>query len=257
MASLPKIAKVDNEDGGSSYRDAVEKIYEVQNEIERLNEEASEEILTVEQKYNKQRLPIYKKRNEIIVKIPKFWETALVNHPLISNYMNDDDRSILSHLTKVEVEEFEDIKSGYKISFFFDANPFFENSVFTKEFHLCDPSCKSTSVAIKWKEGKDPTVKAVARGRKRAGLAESFFLWFSMDDPVADDIGEQIKDDIWTNPLQYFLGPVDDDDEEADDVEGDGEDDEEGGLDEDGDGDEFGDDNGEDDDDEDGDGEAN
>jgi len=256
MASQPKIAKVDKEDGGAAYRDSVEKIYEVQNEIERLNEEASEEILTVEQKYNKQRLPIYKKRNEIIVKIPKFWETALVNHPLISNYMNEDDRQILSHLSKVEVEEFEDIKSGYKISFFFDANPFFENSVLTKEFHLCDPQCKSTSVAIKWKEGKDPTVKAVARGRKRAGLSDSFFLWFSMDDPIADDIGEQIKDDIWTNPLQYFLGPTDDD-EEADDVEGDGEDDDEAGLDEDGDGEDFGEDNGDDDDDEDGDGEAN
>lgn len=34
-------------------QDAVEKIDEVQNEVDRLNEQASEEILKVEQKYNK------------------------------------------------------------------------------------------------------------------------------------------------------------------------------------------------------------
>lgn len=36
----------------------------------------------------------------------------------------------------MEVEEFEDIKSGYRIKFYFDENPFFENDVLCKEFHL-------------------------------------------------------------------------------------------------------------------------
>ena len=37
---------------------------------------------------------------------------------------------------QVEVEEFEDIKSGYKIKFTFNENPFFSNTVLVKEFHL-------------------------------------------------------------------------------------------------------------------------
>jgi hypothetical protein len=37
---------------------------------------------------------------------------------------------------QVEVEEFEDIKSGYKLSFVFDSNPYFSNDVLCKEFHL-------------------------------------------------------------------------------------------------------------------------
>jgi hypothetical protein len=34
------------------------------------------------------------------------------------------------------VEEFEDIKSGYRIKLFFDENPYFTNEWITKEFHL-------------------------------------------------------------------------------------------------------------------------
>lgn len=44
-------------------------------------------------------------------------------------------------------------------------------------------------------------------GRKRPREAQSFFCWFTNDDlgiPV-DDLGEIIKDDLWTNPLQYYL----------------------------------------------------
>lgn len=47
----------------------------------RLNEQASEEILKVEQKYNKLRQPYFQKRSELIAKIPNFWVTTFVNHP--------------------------------------------------------------------------------------------------------------------------------------------------------------------------------
>ena len=46
-----------------------------------LNEQASEEILKVEQKYNKLRQPFFQKRSELIAKIPNFWVTTFVNHP--------------------------------------------------------------------------------------------------------------------------------------------------------------------------------
>jgi template-activating factor I len=62
-------------------QEAIEHIDEVQNEIDRLNEQASEEILKVEQKYNKLRQPFFQKRSELIAKIPNFWVTTFVNHP--------------------------------------------------------------------------------------------------------------------------------------------------------------------------------
>ena len=59
--------------GKKEQQEAIEHIDEVQNEIDRLNEQASEEILKVEQKYNKLRQPFFQKRSEWISKISNFW----------------------------------------------------------------------------------------------------------------------------------------------------------------------------------------
>jgi template-activating factor I len=138
-------------------QEAIEEIDHVQCEIDKLHEEASEEILKVEQKYNKLRQPHYKTRSDLIAKIPNFWVTVFVNHPQLSTLLDDDDEEALQYLKKLEVQEFDDIKSGYKINFYFDntKNPFFDNDVLSKEFHLNengDTTCKSTQ--IKWKPGK-------------------------------------------------------------------------------------------------------
>ena len=56
---------------------ALEEIDGCQNQIDGLNEKASDEILEVEKKYNKLRKPYFQKRNEIIKRIPNFWITAV------------------------------------------------------------------------------------------------------------------------------------------------------------------------------------
>ena len=58
-------------------QDIIEEIDRVQNEIDALNEEASEEILKVEQKYNNLRQPHFNKRADLIKKIPNFWVTVV------------------------------------------------------------------------------------------------------------------------------------------------------------------------------------
>lgn len=48
-----------------------------------INEEASEKVLEVEQKYNEIRKPVYDKRSDVIKSIPDFWLTAVsVSLPL-------------------------------------------------------------------------------------------------------------------------------------------------------------------------------
>ncbi len=193
--------------------------------------------MKVEQKYNKLRRPSYDKRNDIIKGIPKFWLTAFINHPQITAIIEEDEEDCLQYLNKLEVEEFEDIKSGYRIKFHFDPNPYFDNACLTKEFHLGssgDPASQSTS--IQWKEDKDLTAKAAlkaaaarenAKGNKRRFMdaQRTFFTWFTdHGDPSDDEIAEVIKDDMWPNPLQYFLVPDievenGEDEDEEDDLE--------------------------------------
>jgi hypothetical protein len=71
-------------DGATESRDydveiqkALEEIDGCQNQIDGLNEKASDEILEVEKKYNKLRKPYFQKRNDIIKRIPNFWVTAV------------------------------------------------------------------------------------------------------------------------------------------------------------------------------------
>lgn len=66
--------------------------------------------------------------------IPIFLQ--FINHPQVSGILDEEEEECLHSLNKLEVEEFEDIKSGYRINFHFDENPYFENKVLTKEFHL-------------------------------------------------------------------------------------------------------------------------
>lgn len=105
-----------------------------------------------------------------------------------------------------------------------------------------DPT--STSTAIKWKEGKDLTkrnAESNSKGKRKLEEPESFFSWFNdPGDAGADELGEVIKDDIWPNPLQYYLVPEldededeeeedeDEDDEQLDDIDEEEEDGEDG-----------------------------
>ena len=91
MTEAPtKVAKLDNdikEDGvDNEHQDIVEQIDSIQGQIDGLNEQASEEILQVEQKYNNLRKPFFGKRADLIKKIPKFWVTVVSFSIFIYNF---------------------------------------------------------------------------------------------------------------------------------------------------------------------------
>merc|ERR1712025_91180 len=92
----------------------------------------------------------------------------------------------------------------------------------------------SQSTPIQWKEGMDLAAKFAQKAAAQTELAKqrkrplpqlrTFFTWFCDNgDPSDDEIAEVIKDDMWPNPLQYFLVPdievENGDDEDDDDME--------------------------------------
>ncbi|KAL8226623.1 hypothetical protein R6Q57_016455 [Mikania cordata] len=169
---------------------SIEKLQEVQDELEKINEEASDKVLEIEQKYNEIRKPVYHKRNDIIKSIPDFWLTAFLSHPALSDLLNEEDQKIFKHLTSLEVEDMKDVKSGYSITFNFSPNPFFEDTKLTKTITFLDEgTTKITATSIKWKEGMGlPNgVAHEKNGKKRPHEEDSFFSWFT---------GTQQRDDM-------------------------------------------------------------
>lgn len=226
---------------------SIEKVQEIQDELEKINDEQTDKVLELEQQYNKVRKPIYDKRNEVLKGIPDFWLTVLVSHPGLGDYITEEDQKIFKYLSSIEVEDSKDVKSGYSISFIFNPNPFFENSKLTKTYTFLDEgSTKATATAIKWKEGMDlPNgVSHENNGNKRPHPDQSFFNWFTevqqKDDITEfhDEVAEAIREDLWLNPLTYFSNEVDEiefDGDEGDEEENgsdDSEDDEDGDNDE-------------------------
>lgn len=226
-----KVSKLDGEfENDAKQQEIIDEIDGIQNSIDELNEDASEEILKVEQKYNSLRQPFYEERAKEIQKIDKFWVTVFVNHPQISALLDEEDEDALHFLTSVDVKESEDIKSGYEINFHFAENKYFENKVISKKFSVSNDSegemkCEATQII--WKPKMDLTKRQSditnGTGQKRHHEEpESFFSWFNdHSEGGTDEVGELIKDDIWPNPLQYYLGAQDndDDDDEDDDEE--------------------------------------
>lgn len=105
-----------------------------------------------------------------------------MNHPQLSLIIPDEQQRCLEHLENLFIEEFEDIKNGYKIILKFDSNnPYFENDTLIKEYRLgANGQPKSVVTPIKWKVGKnllaDNSDKA---SRKRRASDSSFFSWFT------------------------------------------------------------------------------
>merc|ERR1711962_181526 len=198
------------------------EVQKYQDQLEELNEKASEEILKVEQKYNKQRKPLFQKRQEAINKLNKskgvnFWAVAFANHPFLAPMMNESEMSMMSHLTEIDVVEDEDIKSGYSITFKFEKNEFFTNDKIVKKFHMTpEGNVENSTTKFDWKPNMNPMEKKGDDEEEDIGFTE----WMTEDSTeTSDEVAELIKDDLWVNPLQYYLGLDDDEEDEDEEVQ--------------------------------------
>lgn len=69
------------------HQQMLERIVSIQNEIDALNEKASEEILHVEQKYNRLRQPHFERRSELIKELPDFWATTVSTFSFVCSWL--------------------------------------------------------------------------------------------------------------------------------------------------------------------------
>jgi len=96
--------------------------------------------------------------------IPEFWLTALRNHVGTSDIITDRDAGALKHLTDIRVT-YTTPKPGFKLTFFFAPNEFFENEELEKTYYYQEEVGysgdflydRAVGTTIKWKEDKDLT----------------------------------------------------------------------------------------------------
>ncbi|NWZ36394.1 TSYL2 protein, partial [Brachypodius atriceps] len=224
----------ERDEGPGRYLAALEA---VQLELEAVEEEAARAFRRLRARFCLRRRPHLQRRNRLIQHIPGFWVTAFLNHPQLSAMISDRDEDALSYMTSLQVEEFGQSRPGCRIRFFFSVNPYFQNDVVAKEF-VRGPSghLVSHSTPIRWWQGQDPRT----RPHKGPPAPRSFFAWFGDHSfPAGDRVAEIIKEELWPNPLQFYLlgegaeGPPDsesgedcvvilDDDEDVQEIPDDG-----------------------------------
>lgn len=174
----------------------------IQQELDTVNAQADRAFQQLEQKFGRMRRHYLERRNYIIQNIPGFWVTAFRNHPQLSPMIRGQDAEMLRYITNLEVKEFRHPKTGCKFKFFFRRNPFFRNKLIVKEYEVRAGRVVSLSTPIVWRRGHEPQSFI----RRNQDVVCNFFTWFSDHSlPESDKIAEIIKEDLWPNPLQYYL----------------------------------------------------
>uniref|UniRef100_I3NDP8 Testis-specific Y-encoded-like protein 2 n=1 Tax=Ictidomys tridecemlineatus TaxID=43179 RepID=I3NDP8_ICTTR len=175
----------------------------IQMDLEAVNIKAGKAFLRLKRKFIQMRRPFLERRDLIIQHIPGFWVKAFLNHPRISILINQRDEDIFRYLTNLQVQDLRHISMGYKMKLYFQTNPYFTNMVIVKEFQRNRSGrLVSHSTPIRWHRGQEPQ----AHNRRNQDTSHSFFSWFSNHSlPEADRIAEIIKNDLWVNPLRYYM----------------------------------------------------
>eukprot|EP00668_Euglena_longa_P040481 GGOE01053302.1.p1 GENE.GGOE01053302.1~~GGOE01053302.1.p1 ORF type:complete len:159 (+),score=48.10 GGOE01053302.1:480-956(+) len=135
--------------------------------------------------------------------------------------LQPEDEDIFKYITNVNVEEKEDIKTGFKISVTFKENPYFTNTELWKD--LTFTASNETEISqsgVCWKPGKNPAGQGDAKpGSKRQRSNVSFFTFFEAARKDNIYIANIIKDDLWPNPWRYYTGENDEDEDDDEELE--------------------------------------
>jgi nucleosome assembly protein 1-like 1 len=88
----------------------------------------------------------------------------MLNNDILVEEIKEKDEDALKHLTKLEYES-EKGTNNFTIKFHFSANDYFTNDILTKRFEISedDEVTKTVGTEIKWKEGKNLTVKTIKK----------------------------------------------------------------------------------------------
>lgn len=197
----------------------LDELTSCQSELDLLSERQCKEKQKASKQFDDLMKPHLDRRTELIRTIPNFWLNAIESHPQLCLLLDDEVTKVFRYMTKIESEEAVDDEIGvnFKITFFFEVNPYIENDKLTKEILLLkiDEEIRSSSTAIIWKSNVLDG-EASSSGDSSTRKRRNFFDWFSDDENPEDETFMYFQA-ICQNPLPYSPFFCDEDSEESSD----------------------------------------
>lgn len=190
-----------------------------------LQKECDREVQAVQRRFQELQRPVLQQRADVLVRggsdantgtpaVSGFWVQAMQNHSAFQEEIEEWDSPVLEYVQDIVLENLdpEDLNKGFRLTFKFADNPFFENKTLWKEYHTEEDSpytgdincieCKASK--IEWKAGKDVTmeiVKKKSKGAKKKQAKEkkeprnsflrNFFTDLKQNEPVPDDFDRE------------------------------------------------------------------
>ncbi|KAJ1736887.1 hypothetical protein LPJ72_001001 [Coemansia sp. Benny D160-2] len=180
----------------------LQELSDINIEINVIVDQLVDEEAALHAKYELKKAALYKKREGVIAKIPKFWLTCAI-----------------AYLQRIAIDRSTANPINYRIVFEFSENPYFTNKALVKEFDFTKrDEAKVVNHKIDWKEGKDLTAPAKKEQYDEDSDAfsenedASFFCWFN--DGNGSELADLIANDLFPNAGMYFTGTENSDDED-------------------------------------------
>ncbi|KAJ3438904.1 hypothetical protein M0812_14919 [Anaeramoeba flamelloides] len=229
----------------------VDELRKLQIESTYLEHELQEKMRLLLYEYHLKSQKIYDKRHKIVKGnekqkmetrgIPLFWLKVLLHHPFTRNLIMEHDEYALRYLDDLRVKLLKN-NPGFSLHFFFSPNPYFENEVLTKVYHLSEEIGMTNNLFLErtegtkiiWKSDKqlnieieEITKRSVSTGKcktyRKKKPCKSFFNFFKglqitefdREDDIFEiqtqleadfEIGNIIKDTIVPLAVLYFSG---------------------------------------------------
>lgn len=219
----------------------VKELKEIDDKYLEIEREYEKEVQELQRKYTERQAPLLEQRKQVLTKaedddadaksgtpaLKGFWLTAMKHLPALEDQIEEWDEPVLEYCSDVTKSylDAEDLHKGFKLTFHFVENPYFENDTIWKEYHTQEASpytgeIDTTEIKvsdIEWKPGKDVTVEKVAKKVKGGGAKKTkqkakekeeprdsffrnFFRNLKPDMPIPDDVNldamrEMMEDD--------------------------------------------------------------
>ncbi|KAH9509675.1 hypothetical protein Btru_044223 [Bulinus truncatus] len=146
--------------------------------------------------------PLLEERNAAILKVNRFWYSVMLRHPVLCEFFSEDDYLVLSFLRGLEIDEFTGTNtSGYRVHFYFEANPFFHNKHLCKEVYTSGTGVTSKSTPIVWKDNYSQRICARSQAKDQLPC---FLKWYTQTLTSRKDNISKAFFDIALNPVIYL-----------------------------------------------------